>query len=404
MKNQATPSCRLRSGFIFAFLLALAGPSTRAAIPVSGTNVQIGGFFSQGYLQSSGNNHPFEAKDGTWDFREMGVNVSTTVGAHLRFGAQGFAQRLGNYGGDKVKLDWAVADYNFRQEIGIRIGRIKYPKGLYGEALDLDALRPFVFLPMGVYNPVLRDFSSSFDGGMIYGALSAGRAGSFDYKAFYGDIPMNTDMGVADYFNNASLFAAPGVSALSVDRVAGVAVDWTTPVSGLKVHVSYSKLYEVEGRGQFAAMPVLPVLIRVSPSYTTLGVEYATEAWTFAAEWLGQEGDSYVQAAPVLNSTGKFGSDNSYVSAARRFGDKWEVGANFSFSRNRHPTAGTPEAAKKLKDWAICVRYNVNEHVVIKAEHHWLDGRYNMFNTAKTPNPSLKDDSSFFAVKTTLSF
>ena len=59
-----------------------------------------------------------------------------------------------------MKLDWAVADYNFRQEFGIRVGRVKYPKGLYGEALDLDVIRPFVFLPMSVYNPVLRDFSA----------------------------------------------------------------------------------------------------------------------------------------------------------------------------------------------------------------------------------------------------
>jgi hypothetical protein len=191
----------LRAG-LFA-LLAFVGLNSRASISVgSKDSVQIGGFFSQGWLKSSGLNYPFEAKDGTFDFREMAVNVSTTVGTHLRLGAQGFAQRLGNYGDDKVILDWAVADYNFRPEFGVRAGRIKYPKGLYGEALDLDVVRPFVFLPMSVYNPIMRDYNSSFDGAMIYGTVALGRAGSLDYKAFYGDIPMGVDQGVADYSNS----------------------------------------------------------------------------------------------------------------------------------------------------------------------------------------------------------
>lgn len=388
-----------------AVALLFAAMSTQAAVSVgSKGTVQVGGFFSQGYLKSSGNNHPVEAKDGTWDFREMGLNVSTTVGSHLRLGAQGFAQRLGNYGDDKVILDWAVADYNFRQEFGVRAGRIKYPRGLYGEALDLDALRPFVFLPMGVYNPVLRDFSSSFDGAMVYGALSAGSAGSVDYKVFYGDIKMNTDMGVADYFNNAGLFAAPGVRALGVDHVYGAALDWSTPVSGLKVHLSYSKLSDVEGRGQFAAMPVLPVLIRVSPGYTAIGLEYTRNEWTFAGEWVRQDGSSLVQALPAVNNAGKFGSENSYVSAARRLGDKWELGTYVSFSRNLHAAAGTPKAGKEATDWAVSVRYNVNENVIVKLEHHWVDGYYNQFNTAKTPNAVLKENTSFFAAKTTFSF
>ena len=51
------------------------------AIPIGNSNVQIGGFLSQGYITSDGNNYPFEDKDGSFDFREMGVNASTTVGA-----------------------------------------------------------------------------------------------------------------------------------------------------------------------------------------------------------------------------------------------------------------------------------------------------------------------------------
>jgi hypothetical protein len=384
-------------------LLAGANHFASASVTVGNSNVQIGGFFSQGYLKSSKNNYPFEAKDGTWDFREMAVNVSTTFGSHLRLGAQGFAQRLGNYGEDKIKLDWAVADYNFRQEIGVRAGRIKYPKGLYGEALDVDAIRPFIFLPSSLYNPVLRDFSSSFDGAMVYGTLSTAKAGSVDYKVFYGDIAMNTDQGVADFFNDTTSFAG-GVRSLEVDHVKGAALDWSTPLQGLKLHLSYSQLSEAQGRGPFAPVPVLPLLIQVSIDYTTVGAEYTYNDWTFAAEWQDQSGESLVQALPAVNSAGDYGSKNYYVSVARRLGQKWELGAYFSKSENKHPSATTPEAQRHLDDLAFSVRYNVNENVILKAEYHSIDGRYNVFNTARTPNPTRADSTSFWAVKSTFVF
>ncbi len=210
---------------IGAFAAGLLVSSLPAAVSLGNSTVQIGGFISQGYIQSDGNNYPFQDNQGTFDFREMAFNASGTIGAHLRVGCQLFAERLGNYGEDKVHLDWANADYNFRQEIGIRVGRIKYPKGLYGEALDLDVIRPFVFLPMSVYNPILRDFSASFDGAMIYGTLGLGKGGSLDYKVFYGDIQMNKDQGVADFFNNADLYSAAGVQKLRLDHVAGISFD-----------------------------------------------------------------------------------------------------------------------------------------------------------------------------------
>lgn len=388
-------------------MLAGLFPCASASITLGNDRTQIGGFFSQGWLQSSGNNYPFEAKDGTFDFREMAVNVSTTVGSHLRFGAQGFAQRLGGYGQDKVILDWAVADYNFRQEIGIRVGRVKYPKGLYGEALDLDLVRPFIFLPMSLYNPIMRDYNSSFDGAMLYGTLSLGRAGSVDYKAFYGNMPMSVDQGVADYFNNAGLFKAPGVKQMELDYVYGGSLDCSTPVSGLKAHLSWSRMNGLNSGGDFAAVP-FPLTVTISlpvMNYSTVGLEYVRNDWTFAAEFQRTEGDTVVNAPPILNdSRGKYGIDNYYLSAARRIAGRFEVGGYYSVATNRYPSAGASRAAREMRDWALSLRCDVNEHLTVKLEGHLIDGRYNVFNTARTPNPTMKDDSSFFAAKSTFTF
>ncbi len=385
------------------FSLALS-TAALAAVSVGERNVQVGGFFSQGYIDTDGNNYPFDIDGGTADFREAAINVSTTVGARLRVGAQAFAQRLGNYGDDKVKLDWAVADYNVRQEFGVRVGRVKYPKGLYGEALDLDVIRPFVFLPAALYNPVVRDFNSSFNGGMVYGTINAGKGGSFDYKAFYGDIPMNPEQGVADFFNTTSLYAAPGVSELGMDSTFGAHLVWNTPVNGLKFCASFSALDSLYANGKFAAYPVANVQLTTDRyDYLTLSAEYAVGLWTLATEWQ-RVGGEFIVGTPFGNSLSDSKVLNWYASVARRLNDRWEVGTYYSSQENDNAAASSPRKANYNRDWALSVRFDVNEHVTLKLEGHSVDGTYNLFNTARTPNRTLKDRTTLVAVKTTLVF
>ena len=52
------------------------------------------------------------------------------------------------------------------------------------------------------------------------------------------------------------------------------------------------------------------------------------------------------------------------------------------------------------------LRYDINEHVLIKIEGHYIDGTYQTFNTVRIPNPAAtkKNQTTVFAVKTTLSF
>jgi hypothetical protein len=365
----------------FAALALNAG----AAIPVGNTNVQIGGFFSQGYLYNPDNNFPTQDKGGTFDFREMAFNASDTIGAHLRIGAQVFAQKFGNIGEDKVTLDWAVADYNFAPAFGVRVGRIKYPKGLYGESLDLDIVRPFVFLPYAVYNPVLRDFASAVNGGSIYGSINAGKS-SFDYKLFYGSIPMNPSKGVAEFYNNFGAYSndAGGVAALKMDYAAGGQLVWNTPISGLKFVYSRSWFENLDTNGPFIAYPPANLNSHINRfTWDTISAEYAVNNWTFASEWQRTGGTINYGAPPFLPTiTSPVGWDAWYVSAARRFNDKIEVGTYYSYLKPRYPGGG-PSAENKLGDWAVSVHYDINEHISCKIEYHWIDGNYQFFNTPR---------------------
>ena len=380
--------------------------ASRASADHAWENVVIGGFFSQGYLYSSNNNYPTIDKGGTWDFREMAVNASTTIGSHIRVGAQAFAQRLGELGDDKVILDWAVIDYNFSPAFGIRAGRVKYPKGLYGEALDLDVVRPFVFLPGAVYSPILRDFSASFDGGMVYGSANIGKS-SFDYKVFYGDIPISPSKGVAEFFNDSGFFSSAGVAHLNMDSVAGGQLAWITPIRGLKFVYSRSFYRNLAASGPFSAYPAVSLTSNIERfTWDTVSAEYTRGNWTFASEWQRAEGTFDYSANPLLPSTASpVGWDGYYVSAARRLGGRFEVGTYFGYLKNRHASSASLPSGHQA-DYALSLRYDVSEHVLFKLEAHRLDGTYQTFNTTRIPNPAAtrQDATTLFTAKTTFSF
>ncbi len=99
------------------------------------------------------------------------------------------------------------------------------------------------------------------------------------------------------------------------------------------------------------------------------------------------------------------GWDGWYVSVARRLNDKFEVGAYYGNLQTRENYTGS-NPADYQHDAALSIRYDLNDHVIFKVEAHDIDGTYQTFNTVRIPNPAsgLKNDTTLFAVKTTISF
>lgn len=393
--------------FLACLGLAAAGSSTATAA-VTWHNVQFGGFLSQGYLDSTNNNYPVETKGGTFDFREYGLNASTTFGAHFRIGAQVFGQKLGKYGGDRPILDWAVADYNFAPEFGIQVGRLKYPRSMYSDVLDLDVVRPFVFLPQSIYDNRLRDFQASFDGVKIYGSINAGQS-SFDYKVYYGNIPMKTDSGVADFFNNTGVYASPpGVTHIKTDSVKGASLTWNTPLTGLRFGGGYSELKHLAASGGFVAAPSFAASLDLETAdYSSLSAEYTTGPWTVSAEYMLLR-FHVVQTLPAFvgppsTSVGQWTS--YYISIARRIGSKFEVGTYYDVVQDdRSGSVSAPQNHRR--DWSVGVRYDFNDHLLFKIEGDWIDGVKDFFNVPGISNPpaSLKSHTFLISAKTTISF
>jgi hypothetical protein len=400
---------RLNLKCLLAALAGLTASQSEAAeLHLFGTNqppMDFHGFAGQGFIYNTGNNDYLggESSKGTIDFREYGINASWAKDK-WRIGAQVFGQKLGPYGDDKVKLDWANVDYQASQWFGLRAGRVKMPRGLYNETLDLDSTRPFVLMPQSVYDARLRDFQASFDGGMGYGNVNLNKAGSFDYKLFGGHIPMSPNSGASDYFNTDAPFPNKDIQ---MDDAFGASLFWNTPLQGLRVGYSFSRF------DNFTTLRYVP--FRFSDTYKTasvydrhlLSIEYTRGDWTFAAEG-GEDVNEYTVNFPgkppyaTLYPTSYY----CYGSAAWRANRWLELGTYYSYSHFDQHGVGTPVIFPDLDqgDFALSARFDITENIIFKIEGHYMDGAGKVFDVPSKPQPVANRDESWFMLATKVSF
>ena len=100
----------------------------------------VHGFLSQGYLKSDDNNYYADTEDGTFHFREMGINLSGWITSGLRGGIQFVLTDLGDTGNNEVYVDWAYLDYHWQPWLGARAGRINSANNTNGEYSCIYAL------------------------------------------------------------------------------------------------------------------------------------------------------------------------------------------------------------------------------------------------------------------------
>src|ERR1700674_5432361 len=73
---------------------------------VSGREVQVHGFLSEGFASSTDNNYlRMDTSQGSF-FTEAGLNVSSQIAPKLRVGVQAYDRYIGALGRGKVYLDW----------------------------------------------------------------------------------------------------------------------------------------------------------------------------------------------------------------------------------------------------------------------------------------------------------
>jgi hypothetical protein len=404
---------------------AAESQSGKPSLRFEGTDLRIGGlppitfhgFASQGFIASSDYNYLGNSTAGSFQFTELGLNASFTPFNRARIAVQAFAFDVGDVGKYEPFLDYASLEYTFSDIIGVRAGRIRRPGGIYNHIQDVDLARTSILLPQGMYDARWRDFSTSIDGGELFGSVPLGKAGSVSYETYCGKLNISTDGGVARWILNGE----PGASLDRFEQplMIGGQFWWNAPISGLRAGAMWAEMFGVgfDVTAPSGAGPSGPLVAQVHSTgnafWQQYSLEYLWKKWTFQAEYLTYDYpyqvDQKVYSGSVLLPPPYSGISSSYeqpdcwyVSAAYRFNKWFQAGSYYTeFYNDIHHRSGSPDSSQK--DLALSFRFDPTDWWILKVEGHYIRGTGLLQDDANNP---VRSDNGWFmlALKTTFSF
>ncbi len=388
-------------------------------------DIQVHGYISQGYLKSDQNNCIAETEEGSFQFNESALNFSTYLSPGLRVGMQLLARDFGNVGNDEVVLDWAYADYQWREQLGFRAGKMRMPLGFYSETRDIDMTRSSILLPAGVYNENWRGLFTSLKGIGIYGDIGLNKMGSLSYQCQAGVFEMDGDSGVMKSVND---LINTRTNSVDTDPAYIANLRWNTPLEGLRFEASglwtelESKLTTKDGLfwryltaqalgldlvGASMDMPIKAFPYMISAEYSRENLRLTAEYFELCFEY------SFIlqpASIPIIQDD-KFYQEGYYAGIEYRFTEWLEMGLYHSVyywnkddkdGERKSSRYGFPKHAAWTKDTSLSVRFDINLNWILKIEGHMMDGTA-ILHRADNPD-GMEEDWFLFAAKVTFSF
>lgn len=384
-------------GIILAVMMS---PVSGSAYDI-GAGIEVHGFGSQGWVTGLGsnNNYVTDSSNGSFHFNEFGINFAKQITPELRAAVQISAYDRGDYGRDKLYLDWAFGDYRWKDWLGFRAGKMKTTQGFYLETIDNEAARPFIFLPQSIYPEAVRELMMSVIGFGIYGTVPMGRVGSVAYQFYGGTVQKpDTDSGIGLYL--ASALNVSSVTNIEPKNMVVLYSEYRPgPVPGLRLAGTFANTG--------SKIEIGPVKIDGGPVYVYIAsAEYAWRDLLLAAEYRWMSSVNNTNTG--LRMEGK--QAGWYISATYRWNDWFETGAYHSelYSDWNHPYGsdwqerGLAQKSNAYQiDTALALGFDIIKGVKIKVEGHVIRGSASMF---ATEYEDAKTDSYLVAMKVSYAF
>ncbi|MCX7183872.1 MAG: hypothetical protein NTW90_01305 [Nitrosospira sp.] len=357
------------------FLSATAARMSALKLP---DTVQVHGFATQGYMNSTGNNNVFgnsNQDSGTFGFREVGLNASVQLRPNLLISAQGLHRHAGQ-GSQDIRLDYGVIDYKAysgeNSQFGIRLGRIKNPLGFYNETRDVAHTRPSIMLPQSIYFDRSRNLAMAADGGHVYGETRTSK-GDFFYQfgvvmPYVGGTTTEAALLGSDragHLTSQVSYIGRGIYEYDGGRV-------RLAVSGAQTNVNYNRGAD-------------PALLSGQIQFTPIifSAQYNAERWSLTSEYAIRHtvANNFGVALPNSATTG----ESYYFQGIYRFTPKWEGVIRYDAlytnrdDRHGHTYAAASPATRDpnsrfAKDITTGIRWNVTPSFMLAAEHHYVNG------------------------------
>ncbi len=366
---------------IVFFVFILSGIKHSYAIHLS-EKFQVHGFLTQGAFYTTDNNYNGESENKvSFDQTEIGLNALWQVAKKVSFSAQGLFRRAGKTDNGSIRLDYALINIDLfnslQSQLGIRLGRVKNPIGLYNETRDMAFTTPSILLPQSIYHDRIRSLYLSSDGGQFFADYQLG-SGWLSIKANYG-LPQNDNDEL-----RTSILGPFAYGELNADKASiFTQVSYNIESNKYIVAVSYANIplnYKAISEDIFS-----PGSIKFSP-------------YVFSAQYNGDKislTGEYYYSRNYFKDFGPFYPDLSsvtigwYLQGAYRLSDKWQATLRYDVNQlNRDDPSGSffeniglPHHMTFTKDWMIGLRWDITPRMMLRGEYHKINGTSWLPNT-----------------------
>jgi len=378
-------------------LLAVASLAHPAETGDWWDHLQVHGFASQAAIHTSENRWFGDSPQVSFDFTEIGLNASWRVTPRLLMSGQVLVRRAGDMYDGTPALDYGLLDLTVisspQQRLGVRVGRIKNPLGLYNETRDVPFTHPGIFLPQVVYFDRVRNLVLSTDGAMLYGEVY-GDAGNVALTVGSGRSVIDENVEWA-YLNSDF----PGN--VKPDNNTWLASLWySTRNERMKLGLSGAALriaFDPHAGSSYTLEPGTTSLV-----YGIASFQYNAADWTLSAEYAREplKWRDYGPLLPDRDATG----EGWYVQGTYRIRPdiglmlRYEEGfADVDDRSGRDLEAATgglmPYYAGFSKILSAGLRWDINQHWMLRVEYAYNDGT---FILSARENPDLNDQQRYW--------
>jgi hypothetical protein len=341
---------------------------------------QMHGFLTQGYFLTTNNNlFGSSERGGSLDFTEIGVNASWVPRSDLQLAVQVLSRRAGEAAEGEPELDFGLLDYTAvateDRRLGVRLGRVRLPFGLYNDTRDVAFTRPSILLPQSIYNERTRELTVSADGIMLYG----------EERSTWGNLALELGPVLARVDNENSELAL----LLFEDFPGDLESRWSfigrlmysTPrealrlaVTGVRLETDYNPRLAFPddlGPGKDLFEPVI------------FSAQYNAESWSLTGEYARRpiKHEGFLVPGFDFDIVG----ESYYIQGIYRIDPHWEMVVRYDVlysdvdDRDGTKTEADSQGAIPshllfAKDWTVGVRYNITPSLMARAEYHNVYG------------------------------
>lgn len=338
--------------------------------------LQVHGFLSQALVVTDDNNFfgPSSQDEGSFEFTEVGLNVSLRPHQDVLLAAQVLSRRAGGNSSDaSPELDYGLIDYQMisdqQRTFGIQLGRFKNPFGFYNQTRDVAFTRPSILLPQSIYFDRTRSLGLSGDGISLY------------HEERFSTGVLRTQLGIGQAQAGEDL-----QSTLRLENVPGTLSAKQSAIGQVR--------YEHDGGRIIAALSTAQAKARFDSSISeqtdvsfrfrpvVLSLQYNEELWSLTGEFaLRPTKLGGVENRWVNDVTG----ESWYLQYARRFADEWQWLVRYdSLTSNRADRNGksfedstggrVPAHSQFADDLTFGLQWTPHPQVMLAGEYHHVDG------------------------------